>query len=112
MTLNTSESIVIIAIVAALTFLTRVFPFILFGGNKKAHAIVEYLGKILPSAIIATLIIYCLRNVNFLNFPSGIAEIISIAVVAILHLWKRNNLLSIGVGTIFYMALVQYLTSS
>ena len=110
MTLSTSESIVIIAVVAALTFLTRAFPFILVGRNKQVPDSIQYLGKILPPAIIATLVVYCVRNINFYNFPSGFAEIISIAVVVMLHLWKRNNLLSIGVGTVVYMILIQNLT--
>lgn len=109
MTLSSSESIIIIAVVAVLTFLTRAFPFVLFGRNKKVPDIIQYLGKILPPAIIATLVVYCVKNVNFYNFPSGFAEMISIAVVVILHLWKRNNLLSIGVGTAVYMILVQNL---
>jgi len=110
MTLSTSESIIIVAVVAALTFLTRLFPFILFGRNKQVPEIIQYLGKLLPPAVIATLVVYCLKNVNFLSFPGGIPEIISIAVTAILHLWKRNNLLSIGVGTIVYMMLIQNLS--
>ena len=35
-------------------------------------------------------------------------EIIGILIVALLHLWKRNSLLSIGVGTVSYMLLVQF----
>ena len=61
----------------------------------------------MPPAIIATLIVYCLKSVNLLAFPSGIPELISIAAVVLLHLWKRNTLLSVGAGTICYMILIQ-----
>jgi len=110
MTLSTYESIIIIALVALLTLLTRAFPFILFGRNKRIPDIIQYLGKILPPAIIATLVVYCVKNINFYNFPSGFAEMISIAVVVMVHLWKRNNLLSIGIGTAVYMILIQNLS--
>ncbi|HEX2987308.1 MAG TPA: AzlD domain-containing protein, partial [Chloroflexota bacterium] len=58
-------------------------------------------------AVIATLIVYCLKGVDFAQFPSGIAELIAIAVVVLLHLWRRSFLLSIGAGTVCYMVLVQ-----
>ena len=101
------QSIVTIAVAAVCTFCTRLFPFALFGGKLQVTRDVLFLGNVLPPAIIATLIIYCLKSVNLLNFPIGIPELISIALVAVLHLWKRNTLLSVGAGTICYMVLIQ-----
>ena len=72
MTLSSSESIIIIAVVAVLTFLTRAFPFVLFGRNKKVPDIIQYLGKILPPAIIATLVVYCVKKRKFLYFSQRI----------------------------------------
>lgn len=100
-------SIAMIAVAAVCTFFTRLVPFALFGRKRQVPRIVLFLGNVLPPAIIATLIIYCLKGVNLLNFPSGIPELISIALVVVLHLWKRNTLLSVGAGTICYMILIQ-----
>lgn len=107
--MNVSTNVVIgmIALSAAVTFSTRLIPFLMFGGKRKAPEAVTYLGNVLPPAIIITLIVYCVRTVDFTISPRGIPEFIAIAIVAGLHLWKRNNLLSIGVGTICYMVLVQ-----
>ncbi len=102
-------SIIAIAIAAICTFATRVVPFALFGGRKEVPVVITYLGKVLPPAIIATLIIYCIRNVDFLTYSHGIAEILAIATTAILHIIKKNTLISIGGGTIIYMFLVQYI---
>ena len=90
-----------------MTFLTRAVPFVLFGRNKKIPAVVDYLGKILPPAIIATLIVYCLRNIDFAASSGSLSQLIAIVVVAALHLWKRNTLLSIAGGTVVYMVLIQ-----
>lgn len=68
---------------------------------------VQYLGKALPSAVFGLLVIYCLKNVNLMQGSHGIPELLSLAAVAALHLWKRQMLLSIAGGTVFYMALVQ-----
>jgi branched-subunit amino acid transport protein AzlD len=106
--LSTWESISIIAVVAVCTFATRAIPFALFAGSEQVPKNIQYLGKVLPTAVIATLIVYCLKGVNFTQYPSGIAELIAIAVVASLHLWRRSFLLSIGVGTVCYMVLVQF----
>ena len=105
----TTYSIIAIAVAAICTFATRLVPFALFGEKKEFPAVITYLGKVLPPAIIATLIIYCVRSVDFTASPHGAAEIIAIVVTALLHIWKKNTLISIGGGTILYMILVQFI---
>jgi branched-subunit amino acid transport protein AzlD len=107
MTIQTNHSIAIIIVVALCTFLTRVLPFLLFGGKKEVPKWVGFLGKSFPPAIIATLVIYCLREINLFTGNRGIPQLIAVAVVAVLHIWKKNTLLSIGVGTVVYMLLIQ-----
>lgn len=107
MPISFSRSVIIIILVAITTFITRVIPFLLFPGGRKIPQWVERLGKILPPAVIGMLVVYCLKSVTPLAFPFGLPEIIASAVVVVLHVWKRNNLLSIGVGTVLYMVLVQ-----
>lgn len=102
------RSIVIIFLVALTTFATRTIPFILFPEGKKVPKAVEYLGKVLPPAVIGMLVVYCFKSVEIVNSPFGLPELIAGLTVVVLHVWKRNNLLSIGVGTILYMVLVQY----
>ena len=96
-----------IAIMALATMATRFLPFLIFGENRKTPQLVTYLGKVLPCAVMGMLVVYCLKDVKFLSAPYGIPELIGIVVVALLHLWKRNSLLSIGVGTVCDMLLVQ-----
>ncbi len=101
------RSIIIIVLVAATTFVTRVIPFALFPEGKKVPRAVEYLGKVLPPAVIGMLVVYCFKSVNVFSSPFGLPELIAGLTVVVLHVWKRNNLLSIGVGTVLYMVLVQ-----
>lgn len=105
--ISTGRAIIIIAIVAVCTITTRAIPFILFGGKNEIPKRVLYLGKVLPAAVIGTLIVYCLKGVNVTIAPYGIAEFVSVGLVAVLHVWKRNTLLSIAAGTACYMALIQ-----
>ena len=107
MAIDSKTAIAIIAVAAVCTFATRLFPFALFSKSETIPKSVQYLGKVLPPAVIATLVIYCLKDVNFLQFPSGIAELISIALVFGIHAWKKNTLLSIGLGTACYMILIR-----
>jgi len=104
-----SHAFAIVIVVAVCTFLTRVLPFLFFGGNRQIPRSVNYLGRILPPAIMATLVVYCLKGISFTAPPFGLAEILSVAAVVVLHLWKRNNLLSIGLGTALYMVLIRVL---
>lgn len=101
------HDILLIVVIAAVTFMTRVLPFIAF--ENKSYPIIEYLGDVLPYSIMAMLVVYCLKNVNLLSGNHGICEIIGVASVIILHVWKRNTLLSIIGGTIIYMVCVQML---
>ena len=101
------EIIITVLILSCATVLTRALPFLIFSRMKSPPKIISYLGRALPPAIFALLLVYCLKNVNFIASPHGIPEIIALIIVVVLHLWRRNMLLSIGVGTISYMLLVQ-----
>ena len=107
MPLSAGMSFLIIVLVALTTFATRVTPFLIFPKGKEIPKTIQYLGKVLTPAIIGMLVVYCLRNTAILSAPHGIPELIAVSVVAVLHVWKRNNLLSIGVGTVLYMVLIQ-----
>lgn len=107
MTLTMGQAIASIAVMAVVTFLTRYIPFLLFDRKGNPPKIVLYLGRVLPPAIIMMLIIYCLRNVSFTSGSHGIPELVCVAVAAVLHWWKGNNLLSIFTATVLYMFLVQ-----
>lgn len=102
-----TEQIITIAVIAAATMLTRFLPFFVFPAGKPTPRYVKYLGKVLPAAIFGLLVVYCLRNVNIPGGSHGLPELISIAIVVALHLWKRQMLLSIAGGTVCYMVLVQ-----
>ena len=78
-----------------------------FPKGKEIPSIVRYLGKVLTPAVIGMLVVYCLKSVSVVRFPFGIPEFIAVFVTAALHVWKRNNLLSIGTGTVLYMFLIQ-----
>lgn len=106
--MNDWHSVLLVAVIALITMLLRFIPFLVFGGKKKTPALIMYLSAVLPYAIIGMMVVYCLRNVDIASAPYGLPEFISCAAVAGLHLWKRNTLLSIGVGTIMYMLLIQF----
>ena len=105
--LTTGQAIAAIAVMAGVTFLTRALPFLLFDRGDSPPKLVLYLGRVLPPAIIAMLIVYCLRGVSFSTPGGWVPQLLCVAVVVALHLWKHNNLLSIFGGTVLYMVLVQ-----
>ena len=107
MRLTNVQALIIILVVSLGTQVTRWLPFVLFPEQKEPPAVVAYLGKVLPPAMMGLLVVYCLRSISWLSAPHGAPELIAIAAVAGLHLWKRNVLLSIAGGTVLYMVLVQ-----
>ena len=102
-----SQQIMTIGIVVFGTMLTRFLPFLVFGRGKETPKYIQYLGKILPAAVFGLLVVYCLKDLNILSGSYGLPEAIAIFVVVLLHLWKRQMLLSIAGGTVCYMLLTQ-----
>lgn len=101
------QQIITIGVVVLGTMLTRFLPFLLFPADKPIPKYMRYLGKVLPAAVFGLLVIYCLKNVSLFTGSHGLPEFISMAVVILLHLWKRQMLISIAGGTICYMLLQQ-----
>ena len=104
---NTTQSVITIAVIAVTILATRALPFLLFPANRETTKLIVYLGKVLPSAIIGMLIVYCLKGVSVFAGSHGLPEAIAIICVAAVHHWKHNLILSIGGGTVLYMFLVQ-----
>lgn len=102
------QAITIAAAVLA-TMITRFLPFCVFSVGRKTPKFIQYLGRVLPSAVFGMLVIFSLQNINILTGSHGIPELISIVLIIVLHLWKRQMLLSIAGGTICYMVLVQFI---
>ena len=106
MSTSTVYMIATIAIVALVTWGLRAFPFLVFG-NREPPQLVKYLGYVLPPAIMVILVFYCIRNIRFGEYPYGLAEILSILLVILAHLKKKNMYVSVMVGTICYMLLIR-----
>lgn len=107
MSMSLMQQVITICMVILGTMITRFLPFLIFKSDKPTPKYVQYLGKMLPSAALGMLVIYCLKDVNLFTGNHGTPELVSIMVVIFLHLWKRQMLISIAGGTIFYMMLIQ-----
>ncbi len=105
---QTIHAVLLVGVMSAGTILLRFLPFLLFPSGKKTPAFVTYLGKVLPFAMIGLLVVYCLKDVSVFSGSHGLPELIAIAAVVVLHVWRRNTLLSVASGTICYMLLVQF----
>lgn len=96
-----------VAVVVAATLLTRFSAFLIFPPGKKAPDFVQYLGKALPAAVMGMLVVYTFKDTIVFSYPYGVPELIALIVTVGMHLWKRNMFMSIGIGTIVYMLIVQ-----
>ena len=89
------------------TFFLRALPFLAFGGSQKMPDWLDRLGKTLPSAIMAVLIVYCLKDVGSDVVHIGLPKIAAVVIVALSYKLKHNTLVSIAVGTAGYMILLR-----
>ena len=97
-----------ILVIALVTATLRFLPFLIFDNGRQVPEFIIYLGRVLPYSIMAMLVVYCLKNVSVTEAPFGLPELISVSLVAVLHIWKRNTLVSIIGGTVCYMILIQF----
>ncbi len=107
MSMTPVQTILTILALSLGIIVTRFTPFLLFPEGKEQPPIITYLGKVLPPAMMGLLIVFCLKGVSLVQAPHGLPELIAIVVIIVLHLWRRNVLLSLAVGTALYMFLVQ-----
>lgn len=105
--MNTTHILLIILAAAVVTFFTRAFPFLLFGKGEKMHPALAFIGRTLPLSVIAVLVVYCVKDALFVSFSALWLQLVGILVTVLLHLWKRNNLISIAGGTLIYMILIR-----
>ena len=103
------HSILTVVVASLATMLTRFLPFLLFRQGRKTPAVITKLGKVLPCAIMGMLVVYCVKDVQWVCAPYGTPELLGCFAVGLLQIWKRNTLLSIGLGTILYMALIRFI---
>ena len=106
--MTSAQLILTVAIIMGATMLTRFLSFLVFPAGRETPAFIRYLGKVLPAAAMAMLVIYCYKGIDLTAGNHGAPELIAGLVVVGLHVWKRNSLLSIGLGTLCYMLLVQF----
>ena len=104
---ETTRDLLLILVMAVVTFATRLLPFLLFDRGEEPPKAVLYLGRVLPPAIMAMLIVYCLKSVTPFAGSRGIPEVIALLVTVGLHKWKHETLLSVAGGTLCYVLLVQ-----
>jgi len=105
--MNNTHSALLVAVTAVVTIAIRFLSFLIFGDKRKTPPFVQYLGKVLPYAIMGMLVVFCLKGISFTQAPHGIPELAASLLVVALHVWKRSTLISIVGGTAFYMFLVQ-----
>jgi branched-subunit amino acid transport protein AzlD len=112
MPITVIDSGLAIAVVALTTWFTRAVPYFIFGGKTELPDTVRYLGTVLPASIMVILVGYCLRDIDLTDFPFGLAEMLSVAVVIALQWFKKNTILSILIGTACYMILIRTVFAS
>ena len=105
--MNNLHSVLLVVVISVVTMLLRFLPLWVFGNGQQTPKLIQYLGKVLPYAIMGMLVVFCLKGISLVSAPFGLPELIACTVVVGLHVWKRNTVISIIGGTVVYMVLVQ-----
>ena len=101
------HSLELIAVMAAVTMLLRFAPFVIFPAGRTLPRTLLYLGRVLPGAVMAMLVVYCYKGTVIMRYPHALPELLATSLVTAIYLWRGNVLAAVGIGTVCYMALVQ-----
>ncbi len=104
-----TQEIITIGVAVVATVITRFTPFVVFRASKPTPRYITYLGKVLPAAVFAFLVVYCFRGINVMEKNHGIPEIVATILTIFVHVWRRDMMMSIGIGTLCYMVLIRIL---
>lgn len=104
---STAHAVAMVAIAATVTMAIRFLPFVVLAG-RPTPKFISYLGRFLPYSVMAMLVVYCLKDMTPLSGNHALPELLAVAATALLHIWRRNTLLSIACGTVCYMLLIQF----
>ena len=104
--MNIEYLLIVIVIMSAATFATRLPPFLLFSGREQ-HPLLQFLSKYTPPMVMSILVVYMLKSVDYLS-AEGLYAVIALVVTVGLHLWRRNALMSIVAGTAVFMVCIQW----
>jgi len=105
--MTNTQFIITIVLMGLAVQITRFTPFLLFGKMEKLPPIIEYLGKVLPAAMMGLLVVYCFKDMNFTNTHELVPSLVATVSIVAIHLWKRNTIASISIGTAVYMILLR-----
>ena len=100
------HAMIVILVMGLMTLATRILPVLIFGRGEKIPEFIMYLGRVVPYTAMGLLIVYCLRDISVFAAPHAFPEAISLSVVCLTYLWKRNSIFSVVIGTALYMFLV------
>lgn len=112
---SVTQVLIAIPLMALIVYATRAFPFVLFSRTDPPR-ILRFIERYIPPMVMAILVIYCLKDVSVTIVPqqgvpyysgylSALKYVLAIAFVAVVHIWKRNSLISIFGGTALFMIL-------
>jgi branched-subunit amino acid transport protein AzlD len=105
--MTAQEAFLTLIAIALATSATRAFAFFLFPAGRPTPPYISYLGRVLPCATIALIIVYCVKHIRPLESPHGLPELLSIVLVMAIQYFGRKILISIVAGTVCYMLLIQ-----
>ena len=100
-------AVIAILVSAVITFGLRALPFLVFQEGKELPDQIKRLGMVLPSSIMAVLIVYCLKDARGDFLGTGVWQLLAVVVVAVSYKWKHNTFLSILLGTVCYMVFLR-----
>lgn len=104
--MNNKYVLISIAIMSIVTIILRFLPFIVLDDSKD-YKLLNYLNKVMPSAVMGMLVVYCIRDIEFTSINGYLPTLIAGSITAFTYIWKRKTLFSIISGTVVYMFLIQ-----
>ena len=116
--LSLAEALGLVAAMGAVILFCRAFPFLFFSGGSFASgetlspgkkAFLGFVERTVPPAAMTVLAFNAITSSFLKDHRDGLLVLAASVFTALVHLWKRNALISIIAGTAIYMILQRVL---
>jgi branched-subunit amino acid transport protein AzlD len=126
--LTIPQALVLTFVMGAVIFFCRVFPFLFFRSgngngsetvqnsdaaqpekNPRRTVLINFVEKVVPPVAMTVLAFNALAGPIKTNIKEAPSMLIAAVITALLHIWRRNPLISIFGGTVLYMVLERFL---
>lgn len=106
--MSKTTAAIALVLCSCIVYFERCLPWLAFG-KREMPPLIKKLSDLLPPALMAILVVYGLKSLTTSDTHTMMAMVVASVFTAMIHIYKKNQILSVFLGTALYMILLNVL---